>query len=401
MTALVLCLPLSVLADTELSGNTAGGAFYKIRVPDDWNGDLAIWNHGFSLSSIGPVTDLGPLVDVHLLQGYAVAASSFRMPGWALFKSHQDIKLMVDIFNSEVGVPNRIFIYGASLGGAVTAAALERVDLGNVAGALTMCGAVAGSRNWDAALDIRLIYDAVCANIPDATIPGGAKGLPKNSAITEEEVEAAVDACTGIKKKRAKRSKKQKKNLKKILDLTGIPQSFLLTDMWYVTFGMRDLVHDRRKLRSKLGTGNANVVYGDPSIDSSISRETPRKKTARKLRKNFTPKGKIGDTKIVSIHTDKDGLVIVENESEYAAVVPPEQLTIGIVVEETPSHCSFSPAEVVAAWESLRAWVDGTPQPTVADLQNSCGVWALLFGGPCRFDPTFEIPDMDSRIRPR
>lgn len=283
----------------------------------------------------------------------------------------------------------------------MTAAALERTDLGNVAGAFMLCGAVAGSRNWDFALDLRLIYDAVCADIPQAAIPGGAKGLPANSLITPGQVQAAVNACTGILKSRAKRTKKQKKNLKKILELSGFPQSFLLTDMWYVTFGMSDLVHDRRKLRGKIGTGNVDVVYGDPSIDESIDRERPRKKFARKLRKNFTPKGRIGDTKIISIHTDKDGLVIVENESEYAAVVPPEQLTVGIVVEETPSHCLFSPGELIAAWESLREWVDGSPQPTVEDLQTSCGIWELLFGGPCRFDPSFEVPDMDLRVRPR
>jgi pimeloyl-ACP methyl ester carboxylesterase len=383
-----------------LKGTTAGGAHYKIQVPDDWNGELVIWNHGFSLSPIGPVTDLGPLLDVQLLLGYAVAASSYRMPGWALFKSHQDIRNMVEVFESQVGTPTKILIYGASLGGAVTAAALERTDL-DVAGALTLCGAVAGSRNWDGALDLRLIYDAVCEDIPEAAIPGGAEGLPKNSRLTEEEVETAVNACTGILEKRSKRTKRQKSNLKTIVAVSGLPETFLLTDMWYVTFGLSDLVHDRRKLRGKIGIGNAGVFYGDPAIDDSISRASPRKKPARKLKRNFTPKGKVWATKIVSIHTDKDGLVIVENESEWAAVVPPAQLTTGIVIEKKPSHCGFSPAELVSAWESLRAWVDGGSQPTVTDLQTSCGVWANLFGGPCRYDPAFEIPDMDSRVRPR
>ena len=90
--------------------------------------------------------------------------------------------------------------------------------------------------------------------------------------------------------------------------------------------------------------------------------------------------------------------MIVENQSEYAAVVPPEQLTTAIVVEDTPSHCQFSAGELTAAWESLREWVDGSPQPTVEDLQTSCGIQDL---GACRFDPSFEVPDMDLRVRPR
>ena len=74
-------------AVTEIDGQNAGGAWYRIAVPDRWNGDLVIWNHGFSLSDPGPVTDLGPLEEIQLLEGYAVAASSYRLNGWALFKT--------------------------------------------------------------------------------------------------------------------------------------------------------------------------------------------------------------------------------------------------------------------------------------------------------------------------
>ena len=52
-------------AQTVLDGQSDGGAYFRIVVPDVWNGDLVIWNHGFSLGPIGPVTDLGPLRDVH------------------------------------------------------------------------------------------------------------------------------------------------------------------------------------------------------------------------------------------------------------------------------------------------------------------------------------------------
>ena len=77
-------------------------------------------------------------------------------------------------------------------------------------------------------------------------------------------------------------------------------------------------------------------------------------------------------------------------------------LTTAIVVESTPSHCSFSNAETLAAWESLRTWVEtGGPQPTAGSIQALCTVLAPQVGGPCRIDPTFVIPDMDGRIRPR
>src|SRR2546422_459761 len=71
--------------DTVLVGTAQGGAFFKIVVPTAWNGDLVIWNHGFSLSPVGPVADLGPLSALQLSEGYAVAASSYQQIGWALF----------------------------------------------------------------------------------------------------------------------------------------------------------------------------------------------------------------------------------------------------------------------------------------------------------------------------
>ncbi len=392
---------LPALADTDLRGRTPGGAFFTIVVPDSWNGDLVIWNHGFDLSPIGPVGDLGPLVDVHLLQGYAVAASSYRQSGWALFKSHLDIRELVEVFNAEFGAPTRIFLYGASLGGIVTAAAIERISLGNVAGALTLCGAMAGSRNWDGALDLRLLYDAICGDVPGAAIPGGAKGLPKDSDFSAEDLEEAVNACTGISLKKRRRSREQKARLKKLTRLSGLPQEFLLVDMGYVTFALADLIHDRRKLRGRLGMGNAMVDYGDPEIDAAIERVEPKRKAERRLRRNYSPKGTVGEVKIVSMHTDKDGLVIVENQREYAEVVPPENLTVAIAVERTPSHCLFTPAEVLAGWEALVAWVDSGLQPSAADIQAACQDLIPLFGGLCRIDPDFEIPDMDGRIRPR
>jgi len=178
LAALLLLFASSAHADTEMTGNTDGGAFFRIVVPDAWNGDLVIWNHGFSLSPTGPVSDLGPLSAVQLAQGYAVAASSYQQIGWALFKTKNDMQNLYNVFKANFGVPNQVFLNGASLGGIVTAQLIEKAHMGNVVGAYPVCGALAGSRNWDAGLDIRLIYDAVCANTPSASIDGGGQGLP-------------------------------------------------------------------------------------------------------------------------------------------------------------------------------------------------------------------------------
>jgi len=390
--------PLS--ADTEITGQGPGGAYYKIVMPDDWNRTLVIWNHGFSLGEIEPVDDVGPLQDLQLLEGYAVAASSFRQRGWALFKSDADLRELVAAFTTEFGSPDQIILYGASLGGAVTASALERGNLGNVVGALTFCGAMAGSRNWDAALDLRLGYDMICSGVAGAGIPGGAKGLPKRSDWSDRDVERAVNSCTGVDEPRSQRSARQKQNLEKLLEVAQIPESFLQTDMDFATQAMSDLVYDRKKLKGRIGTGNKGVDYGDPDVNAGIERVRPRNRFRRRLKRNFTPKGKVGNAKIVSLHTDKDGLVLVENQSEYAKVVAAENLTTVIAIEPIPTHCVFTPGEIIAGWEALRDWIDTGEQPTPTDIQETCKALPLL-GSVCRFDPDFVIPDMDERVRPR
>jgi len=407
LTLVLAIAPLAASAQTELTGQTPGGAFYRIRVPAGWNptDGLVIWNHGFSLSEPSPNPSLGPLADVQLAQGYAVAASSYRLAGWAVFQTHLDNRELLDVFETEFGSPDQILLTGASLGGIVTARDLEAGLLTPVAGALPICGALAGSRLWEGALDLRLLYDHVCGDVPGAAIPGGAEGLPfpLPAEINELSVGLAVNVCTGVALPEDLRESQQQARLDTLLEVTGLPESFLLTDMGFATFALSDLVHDPAKLNGGAALGNSEVDYGDAAVDAGIERVEADPAARQTLLDNYTPTGAVGDAKIVSIHTDKDGLVLVENESEYANVVPAGRLTTAVVVEDEPSHCDFTEAEVLAAWEVLRGWVAGGPQPTAADLQSTCQ--GLAGGGqasgPCRFDPSFVIPDLDGRIRPR
>lgn len=405
--ALFVVVSAAAFGQSEVTGQTSGGAYYRMLVPDGWqpaNG-LVIWNHGFDLSPIAPNPDLGPLVNVQLSQGFAVIASSYSLTGWALFESGADLEEMVQAFERGFGVPSQVFVYGASLGGIVTAQAIEKANLGNVVGAMPICGAVGGSRIWDGGVDVRLLYDALCSEVPGANIPGGANGLPfpPDPNFDQNALGFAVNTCFGVLQPPDTRTADQAARLAKLLEVTGLPENFVLTDMGFSTFGLADLVYDPRKLAGGMAFDNANVMYGDADIDATIARIQPDPNARQKMVDNYTPTGKVGDVKIVSLHTDKDGLVIIENENQYASVVPGKNLTTAIVVEAVPSHCGFTEAEVVASWESLRGWVAGLPQPGPADIQAACLAIEAggLADGPCRIDPNFEIPDLDGRVRPR
>ncbi|MEM9555844.1 MAG: hypothetical protein AAGC60_16435 [Acidobacteriota bacterium] len=397
-------------SDTKVmtaSGQTANGSFYQFMVPDDWQpaDGLVIWNHGYSLDPIGPDPDLGPLVDVQLAQGYAVAASSYSQIGWAVFNTVTDLEEMVRIFEQDYGVPERVLIYGASLGGLVTVQAIEQADLGNVVGAMPICGALAGSRIWDAGIDLRLLYDLVCDGVPGGEIPGGATGLPfpPDPTFDGTALGEALFVCLGIGLEPADRSAAQQGRLDELLAVAGIPENFVDTDMGFATFGTFDLIFSPDKLAGAQGLDNFNTDYGVLDVNVEIPRVMADPAARERLLDNYTPSGKVGDVKIVSLHTDKDGLVLLENETDYASKVPAGNFSLGIVVEDVPSHCEFTPAELAGGWESLRGWVAGAPQPSPAVLQSTCEEieGTGLAAGPCRIDPNATLPDVATRIRPR
>jgi hypothetical protein len=335
-------------------------------------------------------------------QGYAVAASSYQQIGWALYKTKNDLQNMVNVFTANFGTPAQVFVHGFSLGGIVTAQAVEKANLGNVVGAYPACGALAGSRSWDAAIDLRLLYDVICGDVPGAAIPGGPTGLPARFTeypFSDLNFALALNACFGGLF--GPPSPEQLARLRAFLDETDLPVNFVTTDMGFAVFALSDLIFDPTKLDGKQGVGNVGVTYDDPAIDAAIQRVAAQPGGANRHRKNYTPSGNVGDVKIVSIHTDGDGLVIVEQEQPYRDAVPAANLTIGIVDEVGNTHCGFTGAELTAGWESLRAWVAGAPQPSPADLQATCNDLAPSFGGPCRIDPDYVIPNMDGRSPPR
>jgi len=401
LAATALLAPSSLLADTTITGEKKG-AFFQITVPTVWNGDLVINNHGFDFAPPAPNPGLGPLAPLMLSQGYAVAASSYSQCCWTLFTTTKDINRLVEIFTDNFGAPNDVILHGGSLGGIVTAQGIEKLDA-NVVGAYPICGALSGSRSWDGAIDLRLVYDNVCAGVAGGTFPGGATGLPSPGfpagGLSTVAIATTVNTCTGVLTPVAFRTPAQQARLDLIKSVTQLPENFIVTDMVFVTNGLSNLIWAPDKLGGGQGVGNVGVTYNDAGVDATIQRVAYANKPHKDLQKNFTPKGEVGATKIVSIHTDGDGLVIVENEEDYMDKVPASNFSLGIVNEAGNTHCGFTAQELTAGWLSLVGWLNGSAQPTAASLQATC----LGIGTPaqCRIDPAYVLGEFDSRIPPR
>src|SRR6185436_3666952 len=98
-------------APLDLSGELHG-APYRIRVPENWNGTLLVFAHGYRDKADHPGevdnrnADVAPsaVLEAPLLaQGFALAGTAFKENGWDIGDSMQDTKNLAVFFRSEIG----------------------------------------------------------------------------------------------------------------------------------------------------------------------------------------------------------------------------------------------------------------------------------------------------------
>ena len=163
-----------------LTGRDSAGAYYWLAVPPDWNGTLVVHAHG------GP--ELGePKAEraaadlmrwsIWTRAGYAYAGSGFRQGGVAVRAGAEDTERVRQIFVSEIGTPKRTILHGQSWGASVAAKAAEmftRTSDGRAPydAVLLSSGVLGGgTQSYNFRLDLRVVYQIVCANHPKPDEP--------------------------------------------------------------------------------------------------------------------------------------------------------------------------------------------------------------------------------------
>ena len=402
------------------SGVDDNGAYYLIAVPtNNYNNRLVLWNHGYDLAPPRPLThaeDLGYSA-LLLSQGYAVAASSYRpdpigLGGWAVADGAEDTENLRRRFIEMFGFPELTFVVGASEGGIVTATMIElfgtdkRGNL-NYNGAMPMCGPLAGGRrNWYGGLDLRVVYQYYCRNLPrpDETQYPLYLGLDPDNTITPIELALRVNDCTGILLPPDLRTPKQRENLSNILNVTKIPEGFLLTDMSFATFALQELVQVRTDGRSPVT--NLEVAYSgstdDDALNAGVFRSGSSRKARRWLSAAYDPTGDVFMSTL-TMHTIGDGLVIVENENAYRETLEAAGNLNNLFQTYTNAggHCEFSFSEFMASFRGLVSWVETSTPPTQDQIADLCEQFRPVFGDTCKFNTTFQPDTFESRVPAR
>lgn len=124
------------------------GAGYRIELPEQWNGELVLWAHGFrglndegtSYSNRLTFDDI-PARDVIIAQGYGWATSTYRVNGYVPGVGVDDLLRVKDRVAEVARPPSRTVIAGGSMGGA-TAQLMAQEFPEEIAAALAFCPAM-------------------------------------------------------------------------------------------------------------------------------------------------------------------------------------------------------------------------------------------------------------------
>jgi pimeloyl-ACP methyl ester carboxylesterase len=381
-------LPFDALPGTSTTRywGVHGGAGYRIEVPDNWNGELVLYAHGFRGTGL-ELTVSDPRIRPYLIaNGYAWAASSYSKNGYDVKEGVKDTHALGQRFNGLVGHPRRTWITGHSMGGHITGVAIEQYP-NAYAGALPMCGVMGDNELFDYFLDFNLVAQAL-AGVP-AEFP-----FP---ADYQTAVVPGVKAALGPAYPAALNSQGVK--------LRGVTQNISggerpAFDTSFFVWG--DFLFTVGVSGGDLGVApgnvqdNAETVY---QIDSDLALSPDEiKLNADVLRVAQDPQGRHPNgianippisgrlpIPVLSLHTIGDLFVPFSMEQIYARRAAAEGASDLLVVRaiRDHGHCGFAVQEEAAAFAALVNWVDRGVKPGGDDILNPAAVADPKFG--CQF----------------
>jgi len=423
-------VPFTACDSVACSGDIDGAA-YQILMPDTWNGTLLLWSHGIRspqplpLSPDEPVNtaaepvpgwteaDSGGVAQPLLDAGFALAGSAYRTNGWAVDDALADQTALYDFFVDNVGDPDRTVVWGASLGGLVTALLAEQ-QADWVDGAAPMCGVVGGGvDNLDLALDVTYGIQQLLA--PDLQLTGY-ESWDDAAAQWQKGYDAILAAGSDIEKgvpallmlAAISDASSQTKTYDGA-DLESQVRAYgeaAVNGMTYGTVFRSDIEaryggnpsenvgvdyasrvsDDERQLIDSIGgAGTSDRLLTKLADGERITADSAARSA---LEESSTPTGAVTHPTF-TVHTAADPLVISQNESLYAERVAAspgrtaDLLQAFTVAPATYSpkagapfgagHCNFTPETYVGTAMMMDDWVRNGLLPTPAVIEGEFG----------------------------
>lgn len=426
--ALIAALAAAVSAPVSTSasgltthiGTFADGATYLIEVPSPWNGTLLLYSHGYVVpGSANPAQDVGDSGTRAFLlaNGFALAGSSYAGTGWALQEAVPDQIATLDAFDALVGTPTRTIAWGHSLGGIITADLLQ-THPDRFAAAMPMCGVLAGGvGTWNQALDSEFAFQQLVAGpalkVVNITNPNGNLGLAEFDLAAaqktpEGRARLALAGALGdlpgwfdpaSPEPAATDFTTQEANQFLWMQQVDFPFLFALrAELEFRAGGNPSWntgVNYAKQLDNSIDLAEVQGLYAAAGLDlnadlatlNGATRVSANPSSVNYLIQNVVFNGDLGGKPVLSMHTTGDGLVVATDEQSYRSVVNKAgngPLLRDVFVHRA-GHCTFTPAETVAALQALISRLDTGRWSGVTDPDTLNAVAAGL--GPLNVAP--------------
>lgn len=398
-----------------LSGQDSAGAYYLIAVPNAWNGHLVMHAHG------GPalgapkaeraVEDLKRW-SIMVRSGYAWAASTFRQGGVEVRAAAEDTERLRQIFVQHVAQPKRTILHGQSWGAGVAAKGAEifqRTADGKPpydAVLLTSGVLAGGTRSYDFRTDLRVVYQHLCHNHPKPTEPAYPLniGLPKDTAMTQTDLQARLNECLGLSKPVAERTAEQQRKIKTIVDVVRIPASSIRSHMNWATFHYQDVVQYRTGGASPFG--NIGVQYKGSADDAALNAAVLRYRADPAAVTRFAADTDLAGRIAVPVLTVKgvdDPTALVELDAYFKTTMERGGSAARLVQTFTKhdTHSYLSDPTYPTLMKALLRWVDEGAKPTPEQIARQCAGMEAEFGKGCAFLPDYVPAALSTRVADR
>jgi pimeloyl-ACP methyl ester carboxylesterase len=386
--------------ETDRWTGVLDGAAYRIEVPENWNGKLVMYAHGY----VGTVPQLRittPSIRRHLIeQGYAWAASSYSKNWYDVRAGVEDTNALASNFKKiaaqngrVVRSPHKTYIIGHSMGGHITGAAIEKetyktaINKQKYDGAVPMCGVMGDTE----------LFDYFGAYQMAAQTLAGYAGHPPG-----QFGEIATEVRNALFTQFSTQPTAQGEKLRQIVkNLTGgerpvFNQGFANTGLQTVVWGTFGRDGTVNGILNKPSTDTHRFTYqldNDPAVsaeEAALNAAIPDltgHPEANRLRSDglrWVPQVN-GDFKVpvVSLHTLGDMYVPFSMQQIYRARAEANgngDLLVQRAVR-APSHCDFTIQEQTEAFDAMANWVENNVKPagddvttpgTVADPDYGC-----------------------------
>lgn len=390
-------LPFVALPGATAYWGVLSGAGFRAEYPDNWNGRLVVWAHGFRGTGLELTVDDHPLRALLIPLGFAWAASSYDRNDYDIASGVKDTHALTRHLNELVGEPELVYLTGASMGGHITASSIEQYR-NDYDAALPICGVLADHALFDYFLDF---------NATAQQIGTGSSVFPVDPVIytlfTVPSIKANLEAFPGGWPNVLNADGQNFKNLVELRSGGDRPN---FDEAWFFWNTFPDFATGPGNFLFDLGTGdgtlprapgiavdNFETVYqfdGDPALspeeqalNDGIVRVEADPNTRQETGLSQVPVN-TGDIRIpvLTLHNLGDLFVPFLNEVEYAQRVA-AQGNSDLLVQRAirgVGHCDFTAAEFSTAFLDLVAWREAGVKPGGDDVLDPANVADPFFG---------------------